>query len=337
MWKDITLKEKEAFNTYATHPLQAFEWGEFRQKTGVGVIRKGLSRNGKLLECIQLTIHRIPRTPFTIGYFPKGNMPTQETITELIRIGKENNCIFIQLEPNVEKTQNTEKQFSSLGLMPSVHPLFTKYTFQLDLIKSEEELLKNMHPKTRYNIRVAKKHEVIVKEDSSPEAFQAYLKLTAETTNRQGFFAHTPLYHRLMWKTLQGDVKKNNLSAHLFVASYKEKILTTWILFVFHNALYYPYGASSSENRDLMASNLMMWETITYGKKLGLKLFDMWGSLGENPSPQDPWFGFHRFKQGYGPRLIEFSGSYDLVIHPSLYTGYKFADKLRSFLLQLKK
>jgi len=86
-----------------------------------------------------------------------------------------------------------------------------------------------------------------------------------------------------------------------------------------------------------MASNVMMWEVIRFGKKQGLKLFDMWGAIGPNPKPDDPWIGFHTFKQGYGATLTEFVGSYDLVINPFLYQIYKIADKLRWALLKMKK
>ena len=83
-----------------------------------------------------------------------------------------------------------------------------------------------------------------------------------------------------------------------------------------------------------MASNLMMWEAIKFGKKLGLKKFDMWGAIGPNPSKNDPWYGFHRFKEGYNPILTEFTGSYDLVINPLLYSVYKVIDKSRWYYLK---
>ncbi|MBI5452581.1 peptidoglycan bridge formation glycyltransferase FemA/FemB family protein, partial [Candidatus Gottesmanbacteria bacterium] len=215
------------------------------------------------------------------------------------------------------------------------HPLFTKYTFQLSLTKSEEELLKNMHSKTRYNIKVAQKHEVIIKEDNSNQAFEKYLQLTFATTRRQKFYAHNRRYHQLMWETL-----KSSKIAHLLTANYqyqgKNHTLVTWIVFLFNNILYYPYGASSSEFRNVMASNLMMWEAIRWGKKNGAKLFDMWGSLGPAPDISDPWYGFHRFKQGYGTKLVEFVGSFDLVINPFLYRLYNYANSLRQFFLIIK-
>lgn len=316
-----------------THPLQSFEWEEFRKKTGVKVIQGN---------SFQLTIHPIPFIGKTIGYLPKGPLPTKSMIDELKEIGKEKRCIFIQLEPNVLKDHKSSI-INLKSLHPSAHPLFTRYTFQLDLTKSEDELLKAMHPKTRYNIRVAQKHGVEVVEDNSDEAFEQYLKLTFETTKRQQFFAHTQQYHRIQWETLPHKIINhkssiiNQLSSHLLLAKYKGKTLVAWILFVLGDTMYYPYGASSSEHRETMASNLMMWEAIRFGKKLGLKTFDMWGALGPNPDPKDPWYGFHRFKEGYGGKLIEFVGSYDLVISPFLYELYKVADTLRWLLLKSKR
>lgn len=344
--QSLNTSQNNLFNAVVNHPLQTYEWGAFREKSGVKVIRRGFFENDpstsseqdKLISAFQLTIHKVPNTPFTIGYLPKGESPDQATLDELYKIGKEENCIFIQLEPNIIKSHSEYKiQNEKYKIVSSAHPLFTRYTFVLDLTKSEEDLLKNMHPKGRYNIKIARKHNVIVEEDNSSEAFEEYLRLTGETTARQKFYAHTEKYHRLQWETLPHTLNENKLSSHLFVARYNGKILTAWIVFVFKDALYYPYGASSSENREVMASNLMMWEVIRWGKNHNLKTFDMWGALGPEPDKNDPWYGFHNFKEKYGPQHVEFVGSYDLVINPFLYEGYKIADKLRWLVLKLKK
>ncbi len=329
----IQIKDKELFNNLALHPLQSWEWGEFRKKTGIEVIKLGRYQNNKLLETAQITIHQLPFTKYTVGYFPKGNIPSKEMLEELVKTGKQYNCIFIKLEPNIALS-NSQPITNNPQLIPSPHPLFTKYTFQLDLTKSEEELLKIMHPKTRYNIRVAQKHGIVIKEDNSPKAFEKYLELTFETTKRQKFYAHNRRYHQLMWETL-----KSAKIAHLLAANYqyqgKNHTLVTWIVFLFNDILYYPYGASSNNFRNVMASNLMMWEAIRWGKKNGAKLFDMWGALGPNPNPDDPWYGFHRFKQGYGGKLVEFIGSYDLIINPNLYRLYNLVYKIREIFLKL--
>ncbi|KKR34147.1 MAG: FemAB family protein, partial [Candidatus Gottesmanbacteria bacterium GW2011_GWC2_39_8] len=161
--------------------------------------------------------------------------------------------------------------------------------------------------------------------------FETYWKLMEETTKRQQFFAHDKKYHQTMWETLN----KTGI-AHLFLAKFGDMTLTAWIVFLFNNVLYYPYGASSQEKRELMASNLMMWEVIKWGKINDAKTFDMWGAMGPNPDKTDPWYGFHRFKEGYNPSLVEFAGSYDLVINPTLYRLYNLSYKIRQLLLSFK-
>lgn len=307
------------------HPLQSNFWGYFREKTGVKVVRKN---------DLQLTIHPIPHTKYNVGYFPKGNDITKKMLDDLLEIGKSNNCIFIQIEPNVEKIET--KNYNFKNLYKSAHPIFTKYNFILDLTLSEEELLKNMNQKTRYNIRLAQKRGVEIIEDNSNSAFEEYLRLTKETTERQKFFAHNEKYHKILWETFKENTDKE-FSIHLLKAIYNKEVLVTWILFVLGDTLYYPYGASSTKYREVMASNLMMWEAIRFGKKLGLKKFDMWGAANVvDPKPDNIYYGFHRFKEGYGPKHVEYIGSYDFVINKNLYFIFKILDKIRWFVLRLK-
>ncbi len=327
--KSVSEKDRIVFDKLATHPLQSWEWGEFRKKTGIDVARLGRFDNDKLVETAQITFHKLPTTNYTIGYLPKCGRISTEMLMRLSALGKEKNCIFIKFEPNIEKKN------WKLNIVASPHPLFTKYTFQLDISKSEKELLSVMHPKTRYNIKVAQKHSVTVTEDNSKEAFKKYLELTFETTRRQKFYAHNERYHTLMWETLHPCG-----IAHLLTASFEDMdhkhILVTWVLFLFNKVIYYPYGASSDSFRNVMASNLMMWEAIRWGKKMGAKKFDMWGALGPNPSPNDSWYGFHRFKQGYGATLVEFAGSFDIVIHPAAYKIFNILHAGREIFLKIR-
>jgi len=207
--------------------------------------------------------------------------------------------------------------------------LFTKFSFWLDLTKTEAELFAGMKSKTRYNVRLAEKKGVQVVEDSSDKGFEDYWKLMEETTSRQAFFAHDKAYHLKMWQKM-----KKAGQAHLFKAVYKGEVLSTWIVFILNGVLYYPYGASSREHRELMASNLLAWEVIKFGKEKSCKKFDMWGSLGENPNKNDSWYGFHKFKEGYGGELVEFVGSWDLVISPVLYWMYRLGEGVRWMILR---
>lgn len=326
MIKGISEIDRRNFDKVAKHPLQSWAWGEFRKKTGVGLSRFGFGEKS-IEDVFQITWHRIPYTKFCIGYCPKSIIPNKEEVTMIKAEAEKRGAIFVKFEPNEKINTETEKKIIALEKefnFVKGKPLFTKYTFQLDISKSEEELLKNMHQKTRYNLRLAEKKGVEIIEDSSEVGFEDYWKLMEETTKRQGFFAHGKEYHRKMWQTMT-----ESGMGHLFKAVYEGKTLTAWMVFILNDTIYYPYGASSNENREVMASNLMMWEVIRYGKKQGCRLFDMWGSLGPTPDIKDPWYGFHKFKQGYGAELVEFLGSFDLVVKPTLYKLYGLTDRLR--------
>lgn len=331
--RPATQQDKHHWDRVVHHPLQSWAWGEFRSSMGVDVQRIVTVVHGEIVDGWQMTLHQIPATKYTVGYFPKGPLPTPDMLRALIEGTKQHNTISIQLEPNhTYSEQENDKLPYSRTFIPSHHALFTPYTFVIDLKQTEEDLLKNLHPKTRYNIKIANKHQVIVREDNSSEAFKHYITLTNETTNRQGFYAHNTEYHQRMWNIMrQADI------ATLFTATYEHKIIAAWILFRWEKTLYYPYGASSRDFKHVMAPTLLLWEIIRWAKKHQFAIFDLWGALGPNPDTKDPWYGFHRFKEGFRPQLIRTIGSFDCIIKPFPYYAYTMADSLRWKYLKIRQ
>lgn len=337
--RSIRSEEKELYNLTANHPLQSWEWGEFRKRTGVEVERLGFFEGEKLIKGLQVTFHALPLPGFNykVGYLPKGFAPDEDQLSALKQLAEKHQALFIKLEPNLLQAASLNPKFTQLNQLlldqgaVKGRPLFTKFTFQLDLNPTEDELMANFHKKTRYNIRLAQKKGVEIVENTTAEGMEEYIKILEETKSRQGFYAHTPEYFRQIWEEL-----KDSGMIKIFQAEYQGKILASWIMFVFNDILYYPYGASRSIHREVMASNLLMWEMIRFGKNTGCHAFDMWGSLGPEPDPNDPWFGFHRFKKGYGGELMQSPGSFDLVMNQPLYKLYRVAEKWRWRYLRLK-
>lgn len=335
--RPVRPEEHTAYNKAVDHPLQTWEWGEFRKKTGVGVERVGLFDKGKLKQGIQVTFHPIPGIGGTAGYYPKGYMPDEEQLAALTQLGKKHQALFVKMEPNIASPVDSPSGHNTIVSFLQEHnskpgrPLFTKYSFHLDLTTPEDELFANLHSKTRYNVRLAHKKGVVIYEDTSQEGMDIYLDILAETTKRQGFYAHGPEYFQAMWQTLgaSGMMK-------IFHAVYENTVVTSWIMFQHNGVLYYPYGASRAVHRNVMASNLMMWEMIKYGQSQNLKVFDMWGSLGPDADKKHPWYGFHKFKQGYNGQLVEFVGTFDLVINPMMYKVFRVGDTVRWKALRLK-
>ena len=288
----------------AMHPVQSKEWGEFRAKAGNKI---------SWVQDLLVVWSRIPKTPWYFGTLLKSRMPKPEDIKRLrdeaIKIGG----VGIRIEPDLPAGRQVPK-----GLVRG-RKFFTPKTFWLDLTQSEEKLLAGMHPKARYNIRLAEKKSVEITED--PAVFGEFLKLMKETEIRQGFYAHDKKYFSLMWSVLRQGYGGQGPIAHLFVARYQGEILAAWIIFKYDNKIYYPYGANSDRHRELQAPSLMLWKTALWGKAQGCKIYDLWGV--------EEGKGFTDFKAKFGPKIVEFVGTYDLIINPPLYWAFRIMEWIR--------
>ncbi|HEX8923209.1 MAG TPA: peptidoglycan bridge formation glycyltransferase FemA/FemB family protein [Patescibacteria group bacterium] len=332
-------EEKDQYNACVRHPIQTWEWGDFQVSQGHTIYRLGVFDNKKMVSAYSVSFHKIPRTNYSVGTILRGPLPDDEMITNIRKIAQDENAIFVKFEPDAisksfddmdkETDFGIHLQYPDFVVSPKV--AFYPYSYVINLDKTEDELLQQMHAKTRYNVKVANRHDVRVIEKTTDDGFEIYLKLLFDTTKRQGFYLHSEKYHRDLWQIL----KKTGIP-HIMLATYNGEALAAFMLFTLKDRLFYPYGASLDTHREVMAPTLLMWESIKFGRSLGLKSFDMWGSLGPHAKDTEQGFGFHRFKQGYGGTLVQFVGTYDLVINEPLYKIYNIVDKYRWQFLRLK-
>lgn len=119
--RQITDKQKSEYNKLVTHVIQSFEWGEFRKSLGIPVLRYGIYRGNKLSKAFQLTLHKIPFTNQYVGYLPKGPGPDKELADALKKIGKENNCAFIKIEPDVITNIHPVTLRETKGITPDIY------------------------------------------------------------------------------------------------------------------------------------------------------------------------------------------------------------------------
>lgn len=340
--REVGPEEKEDWNNFVSaqefgHVIQSWEWGEFKKTVGTPPVRIGVFREKQLVASAQYTLHPVPYTKKFIGFLPKGPIlstlePLPVLLDGLKTSAEDYNCAFLKIEPNIPQgSLEAEKVFKERELLKSQKEIFARHTLYLDLTKTEEELLASMHEKWRYNIRLSQKKGVVVEEKKDTDSLENFVYLQKQTAQRARFFVHTDQYYRNLWLTLQPAGL-----AYLLTASYQKQTLASWLLFCFGKTLYYPYGASSEEHRELMPSHALMWEAIRLGKRLGCTKFDLWGAAGPEAGANDPWQGFTRFKMGFGPSLVSLLGTYDLVIETGWYKALNLADKARWVWLKLK-
>lgn len=306
------------------HIVQSPEWAEFKSKYGTPAVEVG---------GVVYTKHKIP---FTAGYFaycPRV-VPSDVDFEALTKSLSEQQCISVNFDvPNVLAGTDEEKQalsiFSNQKCERSPRNQFAQSNIILDLNKSEEELLAQMHSKHRYNIQYAQKHDTIVKTAESSEDFNDFYSLFEQTAQRQKYFVRPKDYYQILW-----EMFKPKGMCEILTAYNKGRPLASWMFLIYDNVLYYPYGGSSEEAKNLHSSNLVAWEGIKLGKSKGCKVFDMWGASDNIDDHNDTWWGFTNFKLKFGGKYIKYMDSYDLVLNEPVYRMFNFANSVRWKLLK---
>jgi lipid II:glycine glycyltransferase (peptidoglycan interpeptide bridge formation enzyme) len=279
--------------------LQSDEWIDFQKKIGRDVLQ---------IDGINIIEHTLP-TGKTYFYVPRPNLPEDidQFVKKTKKIAKQRNAIFFKIDL-IDQVVALEKY----GFIKSnnIQPL---KTIILDITKSEEELLNQMHPKMRYNIGLAKKKGIIIRRGVGDYDFDEFWRLMLQTSKRDGFSHYSRVYYEEMLTTT---------GVELFLAEYKNEVIVANIMVFYENTAIYLHGASSYEHRNLMAAPLLQWHQILEAKKIGCAEYDFWG-IDENK-----WPGVTRFKRGFGGKEITYPGTYDLVFKPIWYKLYKLAKKL---------
>jgi lipid II:glycine glycyltransferase (peptidoglycan interpeptide bridge formation enzyme) len=196
-----------------------------------------------------------------------------------------------------------------------------KATRVLNLTKTEEEILAEMKPKTRYNIRLAEKKGVTVKESANVEVF--YEMLTATSGKNTGYFPHEKSYYVALMKQLE----PKNL-AKIYIAESAGEPLAAIMVTYYGKTATYLHGGQNDKARNLMAPYLCQWVAIKEAKARGCEYYDFWG-VAESDDPKDPWAGISRFKEGFGGEKIVTPGSFDLVLKPFWYNILTIAARIK--------
>jgi len=227
-----------------------------------------------------------------------------EWLEKIRIIAKKEDAIFLKLEFKDSIDKESLKKFK---FKKSTNIQFQK-TIILDVTKSGQELLRQMHQKTRYNIRLTEKKGIEIKKGS--RYFDNFWKLLKDTAKKGGFHTHLKEHYRKML---------NIPGVELFVAIYNKKIIVANIVMFYKETAIYLHGASDYQYRNLMAPYLLQWQQILEAKERGCSEYDFWGI------DEKKWPGVTRFKRGFGGKEIVYPGAYDLVFQPTWYRIYKLA------------
>jgi len=308
------------------HVLQSSLWGEFKSRWGWAASRFVLQRDGKPVAAAQILRRPIGRNGWAVGYVPKGPLTGHddpalfaETLAAIERTARRQRCIFVKIDPDMPATDQTMVTvLKQRGWFPSDEQIQFRNTALLDISSSEEEQLARMKAKTRYNVRLARRRGVVVR-DAGIADLPTFYELYAETAARDDFLIRTFDYYRDVWGTfLQAG------QADFLLAYHEDRPLAGVLCFRFGTRVWYMYGASSGAGRRHMPNYLLQWEAIRRAQENGCVTYDLWGAP-DVLSEEDPLWGVWRFKAGLGALFTPHIGAWDFVVSRPLYWAYQRA------------
>ncbi len=256
-----------------------------------------------------LVYYYLPRGPiFKVGLIAKQQLEFWQFLNEYF---KTQGVIFYRIEPFKELPNNGQLK-KTVNLQP-------QETLILDLKLSEDEFLASFHPKTRYNIRLAEKKEVVVREGRGDQDFANFWTLMTKTGERDAFKIHNQKHYKTLATCNQEFIK-------LFLAEVRGEVVAAGLFSFYGNKVTYLHGASNHEVRQLMAPYLLQWTLIKLAKAKNYKYYDFYGI------DEKKWPGVTRFKLGFSGFRVLYSGTYDVILNRSKYFLYNLLRSLKRFL-----
>ena len=347
-WDDLLLTLPEA------HILQTWEWVQAKRLNGwkpnyfVWKVQDGK------LKAAAMVLERSLSLPLgfkiTVLYCPKG--PTlvwgdtqlcESVLEDLQAYAKKRRAVFIKIDPDVvlgwgasgsEGASEAplgyavQDKLVESGWKFSSDQIQFRNTVFINLNRSEDEILAAMKQKTRYNIRLATRKGVSVREgniDDIPMLYQMY----ATTAVRDNFVIRHEAYYASLWQSFFEAGM-----ARFLIAEYEDQPIAAIVLFHYAGVSRYIFGMSLEAQREMMPNYLLQWEAIRLSKSLGCHTYDLWGAPDVFDESDSMW-GVYRFKEGFNGTTTRHLGAWDYTPRPFLYTLYtrtlpKILDLMRS-------
>jgi lipid II:glycine glycyltransferase (peptidoglycan interpeptide bridge formation enzyme) len=324
------------------HALQTWEWGQVKAKFGweahplvwrgsnqdvqaaALVLQRWVSRGGFAL---QMSVMYCPRGPL----LDWGNTAlVNRVLDDLQRFARKQHAIFIKIDPYLplgfgipgeEGAQDHPTGKVIKDLLQERHWTFSdeqiqfRNTVVVDLTAEEDDLLMRMKSKTRYNIRLAERRGVSIRQGDVPDIDLLY-QMYAHTAVRDDFLIRNQAYYQTVWQSFfESDLAKP------LIAEVDGQPVGAVIVFKFGERAWYFYGMSLDEHREKMFNYRLQWEAMLYAKSAGCQEYDMWGAPDEF-NEDDPMWGVYRFKDGFGGKVVRTIGAWDFPVRPIIYRLY---------------
>lgn len=293
--------------------LQSWNWGVFHQKLGKKVFPLGLFDGETQIGAAMTVKEEAKRGKYlTVAGGPLldwGNTEHLQKIFEALKeLARSEGCQFIRMRPQEVESVELKQLAAQHGWQESPMHLTADLTLQLDLTKSEEELLAEMRKNTRYEVRRVEKLGIEVKQSADPAEIQTFYEQQLEVAKKHHFvpFSYKFLYEQFVTFAADGQVR-------LFHSYHEGKLLASAFILFYHQEAVYHYGVSTANNDRLPGSYACQWEAIKWAKSQGGLRYNFWGIAPEN-QPNHRFAGVSLFKRGFGGEEVQYLPAHDLPV-----------------------
>jgi lipid II:glycine glycyltransferase (peptidoglycan interpeptide bridge formation enzyme) len=199
-----------------------------------------------------------------------------------------------------------------------------QYTFVIPLVaddgsrRTEDDVLAGMNQLWRRNIRKADKAGVAVSTGGA-EDLKAFHDLYVHTAQRDHFTPRPLAYFQTMYDAL-GAEDPDRIT--LWLAHHEGDLVAATLGVRVGRHAWYSYGASSTDKREVRASNAVQWAMIRAAIAAVADVYDLRG-ITDTLDSDDPHVGLIQFKAGTGGEAVETVGEWDLPLNRVLYQGFQ--------------
>lgn len=226
---------------------------------------------------------------------------------------------FVRIEPLATDMKPVDSDYlRSLGLKQSHTDVQPKYTIQVNLQKTADEVIAAMSQTTRNLYRNIHKKGVTFHESTNPEDMKELTKMLAIVAKRTGMKPHSDHYLQTEAKIL---LKEG--SAKIFIARVEEKPVAMALIYCGENGWYYSHAASYEPARRLQVMQPLLAHIIMTAHAAKVPMFDLYGIAPPDALSTHPLVPITKFKKSFGGQEVAFSGTWELPVRPLRYKLYR--------------
>ena len=326
-----------------SHFMQSLEWANVKKEWIPEILIVRHKKSNKITGCMIVLIRKLPVIKQNMMYAPRGftcNPHDKETLLELTikvkELAQKYNAFIFKMDPDIS---NSDAEFKIF--MKSIGYKFSKDTpknlrkMQPKIIeritltdKTEDELLKSFHEKHRYNIRLASKKGVTLREGTR-EDLPIFYNIMKTTEARNNFYVRPLSYFERIWDSMGSE------QVRLIFAEYEGQAIAAVLPIKYGNKVWYLYGGSLNTHRNLMPNYLLQFEMMKWGISNKCDIYDFRGVSGIL-HPNHPQHGVYIFKKGFNGDIIELVNELTIVFNPFVNRIFNIGESVYKFVAKLK-